>query len=189
MQEKQRVDDMATAALRRQARAAAERTGEPFEEALKAILETEAGLQLRDLSDGPHRDESAERWQEDMAHKRARERARERSEREKWALQAAAWESFVDAERRELELRKEGQLAGLLGEPLPAESPAALERLASEDRRQAREGLVALMSSGKSSYKRLEELCPEDMRTRIAANRARTGWLKERRDAWSGCGE
>src|SRR5829696_2575435 len=92
-------------------------------------------------------------------------------------------------ELRELELRKEGQLAGLLGEPLPGESPAALERLASEDRRQAREGLVALMSSGKSSYKRLEELCPEDMRTRIAANRARTGWLKERRDAWSGCGE
>ena len=77
----------------------------------------------------------------------------------------------------------------MLGESLPGESPAALERLASEDRRQAREGLVALMSSGKSSYKRLEELCPEDMRTRIAANRARTGWLKERRDAWSGCGE
>ena len=125
MHKGQRVADMAPAALRRQARAAAERTGEPFEEALKAVLETEAGLQLRDLSDGPHRDESAERWQEDMAHKRARERARERSEREKWALRAAAWESFVDAERRELELRKEGQLAGLLGEPLPAESPAA----------------------------------------------------------------
>src|ERR687889_619439 len=67
MQEEQRVDDMATAALRRQARAATERTGKPFEEALKAILETEAGLQLSDLSDGPHRDESAERWQEDMA--------------------------------------------------------------------------------------------------------------------------
>ena len=188
MQEEQRVDDMATAALRRQARAAAERTGEPFEEALKAVLETEAGLQLKTLRDGPDRDQRAQQWQEDMARKRARERARKRSEREKWALQAAAWESFVGAERRELELRKEGQLAGLLGEPLPAESPAALERLASEDRRQAREGLVALMSGGKVSYKRLEELSEGDMPARIAANRLRETWLKERRDGWSAHG-
>jgi hypothetical protein len=41
------------------------------------------------------------------------------------------------------------------------------------------------MSGGKASYERLEQLCPEDMPARIAANRARTGWLKERRDAWS----
>jgi hypothetical protein len=93
----------------------------------------------------------------------------------------------VRTERRELELRKEGQLAGVLGEPLPGESPAALGRLASEDRRQAREGLVALMSGGKVLYKRLEELSPDDMAARIAANKARTGWLKERRDAWCGC--
>ena len=179
------MDDMATAALRRQAQAAAERTGEPFEEALKAVLETDAGLQLKTLRDGPDRDQRAQQWQEDMARKRARERARERSEREKRALQAAAWESFVDAERRELELRKEGQLVGLLGKPLPAESPAALERLASEDRRQAREGLVALMSGGKVSYKRLEELSEGDMPARIAANRLRETWLKERRDGWS----
>ena len=81
MHKEQRVVEMATAALRRQAQVAAKRTGEPFEEALKAVLETEAGRQLKTLRDGPHRDESAERWQEDMAHKRARERARERSER------------------------------------------------------------------------------------------------------------
>jgi hypothetical protein len=180
------VADMATAALRRQAQAAAKRTGEPVEEALKAVLETEAGRRLTELRDGSHRDESAERWQEDMARKRARERARERSEREKRALQAAAWESFVGAERRELELRKEGQLAGLLGEALPGESLTALERLASEDRRQAREGLVALISGGKTSYKHLDDLSPDDMPARIAANGVRTGWLKERRDAWLG---
>ena len=141
------------------------------------------------LRDGPHRDQNAERWQEDMARKRARERARERSEKEKRAQQAAAWERFVRTEQRELELRKEGQLAGLLGEALPGEPPAALERLVAEDQRQAREGLVALMSGGKTSYKRLEELSPDDMPARIAANRTRTGWLKERRDAWSGRGE
>ena len=189
LRENLQVADMADEILVRQARLRAERTGESFEGARETVLGTEAGRQLRELRDGPHRDQSAEQWQEDMARERARKRSQERLEKEKQARQAAAWNRFMGTERRELELRKEGQLAGLLGEPLPGESPAALERLASEDRRQAREGLVALMSSGKSSYKRLEELCPEDMRTRIAANRARTGWLKERRDAWSGCGE
>jgi len=96
----------------------------------------------------------------------------------------AAWKSFVQEELRELELRKDGQLARLLGEPLPGESPEALQRLASEDRRQAEEGLVALMSNGKVSYKHVEELSPEDMPARDAVNRARTTWLKDRRDAW-----
>jgi hypothetical protein len=102
---------------------------------------------------------------------------------------AVAWERFTQEELRELELRKEGQLAKLLGEPLPGEPSAALERLASEDRRRAEEGLVALMSSGKMSYKHIEELSPEDIPARIAANRLRTTWLKEWRDGWLGRGE
>ncbi len=61
---------------------------------------------------------------------------------------------------------------------------AALERLASEDRRQAEEGLVALMSGGEVSYKRVEELREGDMPARAAANRLRATWLKERRDGW-----
>ena len=52
----------------------------------------------------------------------------------------AAWESFIRKERRELELRKKGQLAGLPGEALAGESSAALRRLAREDQRQAEEG-------------------------------------------------
>jgi hypothetical protein len=95
----------------------------------------------------------------------------------------------MQAELRELELRKGGQLAKLLGEPLPGEPPAALERLASEDQRQADEGLVALMSMGKVSYKHLAQLSEQDMPARIAANRARTTWLKERQDGWLGRGE
>jgi hypothetical protein len=189
LRKNQWVADMADEVLARQARHRAQRTGEPFERALEAVLGTEAGRQLRELRDGPHRDQRAQRWQEDMARERARQRARERSEKEKRARRAAAWERFMRTERRELELREEGQLAGLLGEPLPGEPPTALERLASDDRRQAQEGLVALMSGGKTSYKRLDELCPDDMPARIAANRARTGWLKDRRDAWSGGGE
>ncbi len=189
MQENQRVAEMAIDVLARQAGTRAQRTGEPFEEALKAVLETEAGRQLRELRDGPHRDERAEDWQENLVRERVRERKQERAEEQKRAEQAAAWEQFMQAERRELQLRKEGQLAGLLGEPLPGESPAALRRLAFEDRRQAEEGLVALMRGGKVSYKPLGELCPEEMPARVAANRLRETWLKERQDGWLGRGD
>jgi hypothetical protein len=68
------------------------------------------------------------------------------------------------------------------------ESPDLVWRFASEDRRQAEERLVALMSGGKVSYKRLDELSQADQPARIAARRARTGWLKERRDGWLGHG-
>ena len=92
----------------------------------------------------------------------------------------------MQTERHELQLRKEGQLAGLLGEALPGESLAALRRLAFEDQRQAEQGLVALMSMGKMTYKHLEELSEKDMPARVAANRLRETWLKERRDGWLG---
>ena len=87
-------------------------------------------------------------------------------------------------ERRELELRKDGQLATLLDEALAGESPAALRRLAREDQSQAQEGLVALTSNGKTYYKLLDDLTEGDMAARIAAKRLRSAWLKERRDRW-----
>jgi hypothetical protein len=186
MHKNQRVAEMAVDVLARQAGERANRTGEPFEGALKSVLETEAGRQLGELRDGPNRNERAEQWQEDLVQQRAQERKRERAEEKSRAQQAAAWEHFRQAELRELELRKGGQLARLLGEPLPGEPPAALERLASEDQKQAEEGLVALMGKGKVSYKHLDELCPEDMPARGAANRLRTTWLKERQDGWLG---
>ncbi len=157
-----------------------------------------------------YRDERAQKRQQDLARGRRRERARERGrtrlaaawiaafkqenlarkreqdEKRKQVEQAAVWDQFTQAERRELELRKDGQLARLLGEPLEGELPATLQRLASEDRRQAERGLVALMSGGKTLYKDIADLCPEDMPARIAANRLRTTWLKERRDRWLG---
>jgi hypothetical protein len=184
MRKNQRVADMAVEVLARQVGARVSRTGEAFEAALKAVLETEAGRQLAELRDGPHGDEKAEDWQEALAHKRAQERKREQVEERQRAQEAAAWELFMQEELRELEKRKAGQLAELLGEALPGEQSAALERLAYEDRRQAEEGLVALMSMGKVSYKPLDELSPKDMAARIAANRLRLTWLKERRDGW-----
>lgn len=149
----------------------AKQTGESHEEARK-------------LGEGPHRDEKAEGWREDLARKRERDLAKERSDERERLRKAAAWGPFIKNELRELELRKDGQLARQLGEPLPGEMPAALRKLAAEDRRQAEEGLVALMSNGKISYKRVADLTYEDLPTRLAASRLRTTWLKERMDGW-----
>jgi len=192
MQKNQSVSEMATEVLARQAGARARRTGESLEVALKAVLQTEAGRRLVRLRDGVHRDERAEEWQPSLPRERAEERrlARLREERrrlqeeERSRVRKAAWESFMRKERLELELRKDGQLAGLLGEALAGETPAALRRLALEDQRQAQEGLVALTSNGKTYYKLVEELTEGDMAARIAADRLREAWLKERRDGW-----
>src|SRR5918992_3069308 len=75
MHKNQRVADMAVDVLARQAGDRAKRTGEPFEESLKGVLEAEAGRQLGELREGSHREERAEDWQEDLARKRAREQA------------------------------------------------------------------------------------------------------------------
>jgi hypothetical protein len=158
-------------------------------------------------------DEGTQGWREQLARGRERERARERGRMrlaEAWvsavrqkelarkraqtrmrkaAEEVAAWKHFVQTEQRQLQLRKDGQLARLLGEPQPGELPAILQKLAAEDRRQAERGLVALTSGGKTVYKAIDDLDPDDMPARIAANRLRTTWLKERRDGWLGRGE
>ena len=100
MQKNQRVADMAVDVLARQAGARAKRTGEAFEVSLTAALATEAGRQLGALRDGPHGDEKAERWQEDLAHKRAQERKREQVEERQRAQAAAAWERFMHGKAR-----------------------------------------------------------------------------------------
>ena len=191
MRENQSVAEMATEVLARQAAARAERTGESSEVALGAVLRTEAGRRLEELREGEHRDEGADRWQSSLPRERTEERRQGRleerrrlREEERGRARRAEWESFVRNERRELKLRKEGQLAELLGEALAGESSAALRRLAYEDRRQAEEGLVALTSNGKMYYKPVEELVEGDMAARIAAIRLRESWLKERRDRW-----
>jgi hypothetical protein len=189
MQKNQRVVDMAIDVLARQAGARAKQTGEPFEEALRVVLKTEAGRQLKELRDGPHSDERAAQWQEDLTRNRARERKQERADQRKREEDATTWHQFMQAELRELELRKGGQLARALGEPQPGETRAALKRLASEDQRQAEAGLVALTSGREVIYKHVDELCPEEMPARMAANRLRETWLKERRDGWLGRGE
>ena len=68
------VSGMANEVLVRQAKARAKQTGETLDEAMEAILETEAGGQLHDLREGSHRDENADDWQESIARERAEER-------------------------------------------------------------------------------------------------------------------
>jgi hypothetical protein len=69
------VEEMANEVLMRQAKVRAARTGESIEEALEAVLNTEAGAQLRELRDVPRDEESVEEWQVGMARERAGERA------------------------------------------------------------------------------------------------------------------
>ena len=77
MSEDRSIEEIANEVLMRQAKARADRSGEPIEEALEAVLNTEAGTQLRELRDVPHDEESVEEWQVGMARERAQERAEE----------------------------------------------------------------------------------------------------------------
>jgi hypothetical protein len=75
MRDDQTVAEMANEVLLRQAKARADRSGEPIEAAMRAVVGTEAGKQLRELRDGPHGDEGVEEWQVGIAQERAQERA------------------------------------------------------------------------------------------------------------------
>ena len=70
MRAQQTVDEMAEEVLSRQARALAQRTGEPLVEALEEVLETPAGRQLEELRSGLHEDEEARYWQANLLFKR-----------------------------------------------------------------------------------------------------------------------
>ena len=74
MRPEQTVAEMAEEVLKRQAKAMVDRTGQPFENALEAVCETDAGRQLRELADGEHHDRRAGEWQTSLPWKRAEER-------------------------------------------------------------------------------------------------------------------
>jgi len=74
LQRDQTVFEMAREVLARQAKALADRIGQPFERALEVVADTEAGRQLRELANGKHRCEKARDWQASMLRERAEER-------------------------------------------------------------------------------------------------------------------
>ena len=75
MRAEQTVNEMAEEILSRQAMALAKQTGEPFVEALEAVLETAAGQQLEELRGGPHQHEEARYWQANLLCERVSEQA------------------------------------------------------------------------------------------------------------------
>jgi hypothetical protein len=75
MRAEQRVEEMAQEILWRQARDLARQTGEPFAQALAAVLETQAGHQLEELRCGPHQHEEARYWQANLLFVRVSEQA------------------------------------------------------------------------------------------------------------------
>jgi hypothetical protein len=79
--EDQSLAQMANEVLMRQAKVRADRSGEPIEEAMEAVLKTEAGKQLRELRDGPHSEESVEEAQVGVARERAQERVEDLGKR------------------------------------------------------------------------------------------------------------
>ena len=74
MQQDQTVSQMAQEVLTRQVRALAQRSGHSLEDARQAVVNTEAGRQLRDLAQGEHRHEKAKQWQASVFWERAEER-------------------------------------------------------------------------------------------------------------------
>ena len=75
MRAEQTVSEMAQVVLWRQARAQAQRTGEPFVEALEAVVETPAGCQLEELRCGVHQDEEVRYGQATLLFERVSEQA------------------------------------------------------------------------------------------------------------------
>jgi hypothetical protein len=68
------LSEMAVEVLVRQAKALAGHSGLPLDEALVEVLKTEAGGQLSELADGPHRNEKAEEWQAALLEERLEQR-------------------------------------------------------------------------------------------------------------------
>jgi hypothetical protein len=81
VREDQSLAQMANEVLMRQAKVRAELSGEPIEEAMETVVNTEAGKQLKELRDGPHSQESVEQAQVGVARDRAQERVEDLGKR------------------------------------------------------------------------------------------------------------
>ena len=75
MRAEQKVSEMAVEVMARQAEELAAGTGQSFHQAYGEVLETEAGRQLAELAEGPHRHETARYWQANLLFERAKAQA------------------------------------------------------------------------------------------------------------------
>jgi hypothetical protein len=91
------------------------------------------------------------------------------------------WQEFMRLEHRRLEERRAGKLRRALGEALPGETKAQLDRIGEADRIRACQGFVAVVGpDGRASYRYIEALGGEDIENRLAAEWLEEGWLKQR---------
>jgi hypothetical protein len=81
VQQDQTVSQIAQEVLERQAKALAHRSGLSLEDARRAVADTQAGRQLRDLASGEHRHEKAKQWQASVFWERAEQRSCTKSAR------------------------------------------------------------------------------------------------------------
>ena len=81
MREDQSIAEMANEVLMRQAKIRSDWSGEPIEVAMEAVLNTEAGKQLREFRDGPHAEERVEEAQVGAARERAQKRVEDLGKR------------------------------------------------------------------------------------------------------------
>jgi hypothetical protein len=75
MRAEQTVSEMVVEVLARQADNLAYRSDQPFQEAFDEVRKTEAGQQLAELAEGPHRHEKAIYWQANLLFERTSEQA------------------------------------------------------------------------------------------------------------------
>jgi hypothetical protein len=74
VQEDQSVSQMAEEVLTRQAKVLAHQRGHALEDARRAVSDTEAGRQLRELANGEHRYVKAGHWQASVFWERSEQR-------------------------------------------------------------------------------------------------------------------
>ena len=86
-------------------------------------------------------------------------------------------------ERAKLAERASGKMSRLIGQARPGESQEELDRIATEDRRLAQQGMVRLKRGATVFYKHIDDLTPEDRVARLEADRATLAWLVGRRSA------
>jgi hypothetical protein len=108
VQREQTIFEMAQEVLEHQARAMSVRTGQTFEVAMHDVANTNAGRQLRELRDGPHRDEKATEWQASLLWQRIEER------HYSWLESYMEWREGKEA-RAEYHALLEEELASLSG--------------------------------------------------------------------------
>jgi hypothetical protein len=92
-----------------------------------------------------------------------------------------AWLRYLAVEREALLVRANGLLGHAFSSVQPGESKEDLGRMAAEDERLAREGLLRLLSEdGSVILKHIDELAPGDVTARRRTETQLLGFLRER---------